>query len=145
MFHTSCLFDVIIFVGCDLTFYTVIPINHRFRLVTLTPTFSCIHSASDGRDCKSLYNAFTAASVLQAHILRDAAELLDNPPSMVIPARARHFPALSKLCKYHSLSDAYLAFEIQDFFPDRQTNRFLYVAQMPGIDKRLILIKFIQQ
>ncbi|KIM86155.1 hypothetical protein PILCRDRAFT_335675 [Piloderma croceum F 1598] len=31
-------------VGLTMLFYAVVPIDHRFRLVTLTPTFSCIQS-----------------------------------------------------------------------------------------------------
>ncbi|KAF8330667.1 hypothetical protein F5887DRAFT_1287113 [Amanita rubescens] len=58
-------------IGCKLEFYAIVAIDHRFRLVSLTPTLSCIQSASDGRDRASLYLAFTAASVLQASILQD--------------------------------------------------------------------------
>jgi serine/threonine protein kinase len=145
MFLRFMLFDVMTILGCDITFYAVIPIDHRFRLVTLTPTFSCIQSASDGRDRMFLYSAFTAASVLQAHILQDATRLLNNPPAMVIPANARQFPAVSKLRKYPPSSDDYFAFEIRCFFPDKQLNRLLYIAEMPAADKQLVLIKFARQ
>jgi len=118
-----------------------IAIDHRFRIVSLTRTFSCIQSASDGRDRTFLYSAFTAASVLQAHILQDATRLLNNLPA-VIPAPARHFPAVSTLRKYPGSSDGYFKFEIRSFFPDRQPYRLLYVAETPGVDKRLVLIKF---
>jgi hypothetical protein len=131
-----------IFLGCNITFYAVIVINHQFRIVTLTPTFSCIQSASDGCDHTFLYSALTAASVLQAHILQDTTRLLNNPPA-VIPAPARHFPAVSTLHKYPASSDGYLNFEIQSFFPDRQPYHLLYVAEMPGADKQLVLVKFV--
>ena len=131
-----------IFLGCDVTFYAIIAIDHRFRLVSLTLTFSCIQSASDGHDRMFLYSAFIAASVLQARILQDAEKLLNNLPAVPIPARARRFPAVSKLPKYPPSPDNYLTFEIRDFFPDRQPYRHLYVAEMPGADKQLILIKF---
>jgi len=133
-----------IFLGCDITFYAVIAIDHRFRIVTLTPTLSCIQSASDGRDRTFLYSAFTAASVLQAHILQDATRLLNNPPA-VIPAFARHFPAVSTLRKYPASSDGYFSFEIRSFFPDRQPYRLLYVAETPGPDKQLVLVKFVRR
>jgi serine/threonine protein kinase len=133
-----------IFLGCDITFYAVIAIDHRFRIITLTPTFSCIQSASDGRDRTFLYSAFTAASVLQAHILQDVTRLLNNPPA-VIPAHARHFPAVSTLRKYPASSDGSFNFEIRSFFPDRQPYRLLYVAETPGPDKQLVLVKFVRR
>ncbi|KIL58229.1 hypothetical protein M378DRAFT_181377 [Amanita muscaria Koide BX008] len=126
-------------VGCNITFYAIIAIDHRFRIVSLTPGFSCILSASDGRDRTLLYSAFTAASVLQAHILQDFERLLNNLPA-VIPADARHFPAVSKLRKYPPSSNDYFAFEIGCFFPVRQPYRFLYAAATP--DKQLVLVKF---
>ncbi|KAK2459838.1 hypothetical protein APHAL10511_008159 [Amanita phalloides] len=129
-------------VGCELTFYAVIAIDHRFKLVSLTPTFSCNQSASDGRDRKSLYLAFTAASVLQAQILQDVEKLQNNLPQE-IPLKARRFPVVTKLRKYPSSSDDHLNFEIQDVFPDRQPYRFLYVAATP--DDQLVLIKFVRQ
>jgi hypothetical protein len=43
----------------------------QFRLVSLTPALSCIRSASEGGDRNALYRAFTAASVLQARILKE--------------------------------------------------------------------------
>ena len=45
---------------CDTTFYAV---DRQIRLVSLTSTNCCIRSTSDGRDRKSLYRVFTAASV----------------------------------------------------------------------------------
>ena len=131
-----------IFLGCELTFYAVIAVDHRLKLVSLTPTFSCIQSASDGRDRKSLYLAFTAASVLQAHILQDAEKFRNNLPQE-IPLNARHFPAVTKLRKYPSPSDDRLNFEIREFFSDRQPYRLLYVAVTP--DDKLVLIKFVRQ
>ncbi|KAH8981905.1 hypothetical protein EDB86DRAFT_2769553, partial [Lactarius hatsudake] len=58
-------------IGCDITFYAVLAVDHQIRFVSLTPTLSCVQSASDGRDRKSLYLAFATASVLQARILED--------------------------------------------------------------------------
>ncbi|KIM86156.1 hypothetical protein PILCRDRAFT_65550, partial [Piloderma croceum F 1598] len=42
----------------------------------------------------------------------------------------------------HPSSDDYFAFEIRCFFPDKQPYRLLYVTEMPGADKQLVLIKF---
>ncbi|KIL58378.1 hypothetical protein M378DRAFT_181285 [Amanita muscaria Koide BX008] len=126
-------------VGCNITFYAIIAIDHRFRIVSLTPGLSCIPSASDGRDRTLLYSAFTAALVLQARILQDCKRLWNNPPA-VIPADARHFPAVSKLCKYPPSGGNHFSFEIQSFFPDRQPYPRLYVAETP--DKQRVLIKF---
>ena len=132
------------FLGYELTFYAVLTIDHRIRLVHLTPGFSCLRTACDGRDRRALYSAFTAASVLQAHILQDVENLLHNlPPGLISdPARRFTFPAVSKLRKYPPTSDEYLNFKIGCFFPGRQPNRLLYAAEMP--DKELILINFSQ-
>ena len=113
------------FLGCDITFYAIIA--HRFRIIALTPTFSCIASASDGRDCIHLYSAFAASSVLQACIIRDATIFLNNPPT-VIPTPARRFPVVTRLRSYPP-SDQYFSFEIQSFFPERLPNCLLYVAE----------------
>ncbi|KAI6006868.1 hypothetical protein EDD15DRAFT_2394136 [Pisolithus albus] len=117
----------LIIVGHMLQFYAVIAVDHRFKLVSLTSMYSCIETAFDGRDRKSLYLAFTAASVLQAQLLHDIDKLFNNPPSE-LPIRKRGFPAVSKLCKYPP-SDDHLHFEIQSFFEDRQSYRLLYVAE----------------
>jgi len=123
-----------------LTFYAIIAIGHQLKLVSLTPTLSCIQSASDGRDRASLYLAFTAASVLQARILQDVEKLLDNPPSGPILRYENCFPAVFKLRKYPRLSDDYFNFKIQFLFPDPRPNRLLYVARTP--DDKIVLIKF---
>ncbi|KAF8343363.1 hypothetical protein F5887DRAFT_1283597 [Amanita rubescens] len=127
-------------VGCKLTFYAIITIGHQLKLVSLTPTFSCIQSASDGRDRASLYLAFTAASVLQARILQDVEKLLDNPPSGPVLRYDNCFPAVFKLRKYPPPSNDYFSFKIQLLFPDPRPNRLLYVAQTP--DEKIVLIKF---
>ena len=116
-------------------------IDHRFRLVSLTPAFSCLRSASNGHDHTSLYRAFTAALVLLAHILRDI-EKLTSIPSAPIPSHQRRLPAVSKLRKYPSSSDDYFKFKLQSLF-DTQPYRLLYVAEMP--DKQPVIIKFAQR
>jgi hypothetical protein len=131
--------------GCDITFYALITVNTQIRLVNLTPTYSCIRSACEGRDRRSLYRAFTAASVLQAHILDDAEKLLADPAAPIIPADARRFPAISKLSAYRSSSNPDLTFEIFDVFDDR-AYRLLFLAKTwrSGVEE-IIVIKFTQR
>lgn len=135
-------------VDCDITFYALLALDHQIRLVRLTPTYSCIQSASDGRDRRSLYLAFTAACVLRAHILEDAQKLLGDPTAMEIPNCARRYPAISKISvsKYATSPnpDEYLTFEICGLLDDRAYDRLLYKAKRPGADE-LILIKFVQR
>ncbi|KAI9438221.1 hypothetical protein H4582DRAFT_2076825 [Lactarius indigo] len=127
-------------------------VDHQIRLVSLTPTLSCVRSASDGRDRKSLYLAFAAASVLQAQILEDAQKLtrkrLEDPTFAEIPARNRRYPAISQLSvsKYATSCgpDDYLSFEICGLLDDRVYDRFLYKAKRPGVDE-FFLIKFAQR
>ncbi|KAH9000546.1 hypothetical protein EDB86DRAFT_518108 [Lactarius hatsudake] len=141
-------------VGCDITFYAVLAVDHQIRLVSLTPTLSCVRSASNGRDSKSLYLAFAAASVLQAQILEDARklnetrELLKDPTAAEIPTGDRRHLAISKLSvsKYATSRglDDHLTFEICGLLDDRVHDRLLYKAKRPGADE-LILIKFAQR
>ncbi|KAI6026740.1 hypothetical protein BKA83DRAFT_4247357 [Pisolithus microcarpus] len=128
----------LIIVGHMLQFYAVIAVDHRFKLVSLTSMYSCIETAFDGRDRKLLYLAFTAASVLQAQILHDIEKLCNNPPSELLTPK-RGFPAVFKLRGYPP-SDDHLHFEIQFSFPERQSYRFLYVAETQ--QKQSILVKF---
>ena len=131
--------------GCDITFYGLVVVDGQIRLVSLTPTYSCIRSASEGRDQECLYRAFTAASVLQVHILNDAQKLLNDPTAPIIPTDARRFPAISKLSAYRSPSDPDLTFEIVGVFDDRAF-RLLYLANTwrSGVEE-LIFLKFAQR
>ncbi|KAH9064578.1 hypothetical protein EDB87DRAFT_1252314 [Lactarius vividus] len=123
-------------VGCDITFYAVLAVDHRIRLVSLTPTLCCVRSASDGRDRKSLYLAFAAPSVLQVQILEDAQKLIDDRKLLKdsavaeIPVGDRRYPAIT--------------FEICGLLDDRVHDCFLYKAKRPGADE-LILIRFVQR
>ncbi|KAH9039991.1 hypothetical protein EDB84DRAFT_1559955 [Lactarius hengduanensis] len=149
-------------VDCDITFYALLAVDHRIRLTRLTPTLSCIQSASDGHDRESLYLAFTAASVLQACILEDAQTLtrilthpITGPSTSEIPAEiptpARCYPAISKLLKYPTTPgpNNYLFFEICGVFEGLR-DRLLYKARRIersdlGSDDKSILIKFMRQ
>lgn len=141
-------------VGCDITFYAVLAIDHQIRLVSLTPTISCVQSAFDGRDRKSLYLAFAAASVLQAQILEDALKLddarkiLKGLTAAEIPVGNRRYPTISQLSlsKYATSRgpDDCLTFEICGLLDDHVHGRLLYTAKSPGTDE-LILIKFVRR
>lgn len=136
-------------------------IDDRLRLVSLTPTFSCVQSASDGRDRKFLYLAFKAASVLQVHIIKDSQKLIEaqkqkllsDPATMGIPTTTlpHHYPMISTLpvSEYATSpgtgNSNYLTFEICGLLNDNVHNCLLYKANLkrPGIDDlELILIKF---
>lgn len=131
---------ILISLGCDITFYVIVPLDTHHRLVLLTPTLSCIESASDGCDCLSLYSAFIAALVLQAHFQEDAERIKETPHLMPISVHARRFPAVSRLRKYPPPSDQYLTFKIQGHFYDEQP----YIAKTAGSDKP-VLIKFVRR
>ncbi|KAI9438257.1 hypothetical protein H4582DRAFT_2129245 [Lactarius indigo] len=114
-------------VGCDITFYALLAVDHQIRLT---------------------------ASVLQAQILEDAQKLndtrkrLEDPTAAEIPAGNRRYPAISQLSvsKYATSHgpDDYLSFEICGLLDDRVHDRLLYKAKRPGVDE-LILIKFAQR
>ncbi|KAH9979886.1 hypothetical protein BGW80DRAFT_1441969 [Lactifluus volemus] len=130
------------FVGSDIKFYAIILIGIQYRLVSLTPALSCIPHVLDGQDRQALYTAFTAASVLQAHIQGDVNRYLAvKPPA--IQKNTYHFPAISKLRIYGSLTLGYLKFEILQRHDDLST-RWLYFAETGGPDSQTILIKFVQ-
>ena len=128
--------------GSEVTFYAVLTMVDRVRLIPLTSTISCIQSACDGRDRKSLYLAFAAASVLQAHILKDAQNILINPSVASIPDDARLYPAVFRLSKYAAAPGDYLSFEIFGTFgnPDHR----IYKARSLETQGQ-ILIKFTQR
>lgn len=135
-------------VDCYITFYALLAVDHQIRLISLTPTYSCLPSAYEGIDRESLCLAFTAASVLQDHILEDARKILSDPTAAEIPNFARRCPAISKilLSKYAASPnpDDYITFQICGLLDDDIDNRLLYKAKRPGFDE-LILIKFARQ
>ncbi|EDR05855.1 uncharacterized protein LACBIDRAFT_329299 [Laccaria bicolor S238N-H82] len=63
-------------IGDQVTFYAIILLGHQYRLISLTPTLSCLRSASDLTDRTSLYRAFAAASVLDMRIFEDRSDSL---------------------------------------------------------------------
>jgi hypothetical protein len=126
--------------GFEVRFYAIILLGHQYRVVSLTPGFSCLQSASSGKEREALYSAFAAASELQACILADVELHLKTPPPP-IPNGAYRLPAVSKLHKHGPGSSGYIEFEIEEYYPSRQSYRQLYNARVhSGGDA--ILVKF---
>ncbi|KAF8622261.1 hypothetical protein AX15_007155 [Amanita polypyramis BW_CC] len=114
-------------IGHQVTFYAIILLGHQYRLVSLTPTLSCLHLASNSTDRSSLYCAFAAAS---------------------IPSMHWQLPAVSRLCKYTTLETmdtddlgcCYLDFKIQNNPIHADLSRLLFIASTTN--DMLIIIKF---
>lgn len=117
---------------------------YETRVIGLTPALSCIQASGEGRDRITLYHAFMAASVLLAHIKKEARERYNNLP-LAIPYRCRFFPAISRLPRLPTNSNSNsasnpLEFMISDTFPTKAPERYLYIAQTT--DGKEILVKF---
>jgi len=69
---------VYIISGPYITFYAIIFLG-QWRVVSLTPTLSCIASASDGGDRKTLFAAFSAALDLLDRIDEGAERIISAP------------------------------------------------------------------
>ena len=118
-----------------MTFYAIILLGHQYRLVSLTPTLSCLRSASNSTDRTSLYRAFAAASVLDMHIFADVGLALAKPPPQ-IPSMRWQLPAVSRLRKYSTLETMdiddpehhYLDFQIHDDRTHVDPSRLLFLA-----------------
>ena len=129
-----------------MTFYAIILLGHQYRLVSLTPTLSCLHSASNLTDRTNLYRAFAAASVLDMHIFADVGLALMNPPPQ-IPSMCSQLPAVSRLRKYSTLETmdtddpehCYLHFQIHDD-PNADPSRLLFIASTTSDTQ--VVIKF---
>ncbi|TEB27973.1 hypothetical protein FA13DRAFT_1736172 [Coprinellus micaceus] len=130
-------------VGFEVRFYAIIVLGLQYRVVSLTPALSCLQSASSGKEREALYSAFAAASELQACILADV-ELHLKTPLPPIPNGAHRLPAISRLLKRGPGPSAYVEFEIEDYYPSRQSYRQLYYARYRGGEdvETLILVKF---
>ena len=126
-----------------MTFYAIVAIQHQYRVISLTPTLSCLPDASCGDDQKSIHAAFVAASVLLGCILEDSAKYAVFPPPEIPPGHHK-YPPISRLPRYpkskDSRSQGFVDFEIRDFYPARESYRWLYVA-VTGEGKE-ILVKF---
>ena len=116
----------------------------EWRVVALTPGLSCIRASGDGDDRIALYNAFTAASVLLAHIHDRASMQMarDSPLQIHIQKNQRELPPISSLKS--PFSDTRIKFEILAHFPGTDVpGRHLYTAKRTGGDyKEEIVVKF---
>ena len=126
-----------------MTFYTIVAIQHQYWVISLTPTLSCLPDASCGDDQKSIHAAFVVASVLLGCILEDSAKYAVFPPPEIPPGHHKYSP-ISRLPRYpkskDSRSQGFVDFEIRDFYPARESYRWLYVT-VTGEGKE-ILVKF---
>lgn len=115
-------------------------------MVPLTQTLSCLGEVAGVDGCLALRLAFTAASILLAHIIDDTAKIVESPsvPGTIDDIHYCHYPSVSKLRRHPPSLDDYLYFKINDSFHVKQANRLIYLARAPGCDKR-ILIKFTQR
>ncbi|EDR05746.1 uncharacterized protein LACBIDRAFT_329298 [Laccaria bicolor S238N-H82] len=129
-------------IGDQVTFYAIILLGHQYRLISLTPTLSCLRSASDLTDRTSLYRAFAAASVLDMRIFEDVRLTLANLPPL-IPSMNWRLPAVSSLRKYSDTDDpehGYLDFQIHDDDIYADPSRLLFLASTSTAT--LVVIKF---
>ncbi|CAA7264505.1 unnamed protein product [Cyclocybe aegerita] len=151
--EVSTLFDrwrmpylgiTVVEIGHQVTFYAVISVGHQYRLVSLTPTLSCLVASANSDDRKRLRRAFAAALVLDMLIFADICRLLKQLPPTIHPDRWR-LPAVTQLRKYplsessaENPSDVHLDFQIEH---DQRSNpsRLIYIAVSEGQE---IVIKF---
>lgn len=117
-------------------------LKDQYRVVSLTPTLSCLDSASDGRDTELLRLAFAATIDFHLTILADIQRYSNTPPTPILPETHR-LPAVTRLRK-HGAVDDYVEFQIQEYFGTRQPYRELYMAEAPtdADDYSMILVKF---
>ncbi|KAI9447310.1 protein kinase subdomain-containing protein PKL/ccin9 [Lactarius psammicola] len=123
-------------IGPYVTFYAIIFLQ-QWRIVSLTHTLSCIASACEGNDRKSLYAAFTGALALLRRIDEDVTRFISAPPT--IQHADPNFPYLSALPKYGGAPDEKVHFRILRPHPD---NRLLYIAETLDLEKMQIIVKF---
>ncbi|KAH9175160.1 hypothetical protein EDB89DRAFT_2066957 [Lactarius sanguifluus] len=120
-------------IGPCVTFYAIIFLQ-QWRIVTLTPTLSCVASACEGDDRQALYAAFTGALALLRRIDEDARSLTSALPTIQLVDP--NFPYISALPKYRA-PDKEVQFRILRCHPD---NRLLYIAET--LEKKQIIVKF---
>jgi len=131
-------FKMYILPGPYVTFYAVL-FFFQLRVVSLTPTLSCITSAGEGDDRKALYAAFDGALTLLGRINEDAKNFIAIPPSLKIPYEDHRLPYVSALPKYDAPGE--IRFKILRLHPDKQDYRLLYIAKRLDEEKP-IMVKF---
>jgi len=125
-----------ILLGPSITFYGIVFLR-QWRIVRLTPTLSCIASASEGRDRKALYAAFFGASRLLECIDEDAKRIMRTPS--LIELRDPSFPYISELTN-PSAPEEVCKFEILGLCHPARDDRLLYIAETSN--GRNIVLKF---
>ena len=142
--------DMIYIPGPYITFYAMIFLG-QWRVVSLTPTLSCITSSCEGDDRKALYAAFSGALELLVRIDEDAACYSLNPPP-ALDRKEYTFPYVLRLKRPRgSKSNRYdnsnenIEFRIRELHPDTQDYRHLYIADTKASNKEVtkeIIVKF---
>jgi len=133
-------------VGSDVKFYGILSLGTQFRPVGLTPAFSCIRSASEGRDRNGLYRAFTATSFLDARIFKDYG--VKDVPQKISDYKDIRLPSISSLLKWQnsdtgSNDSVKIKFRIKERYGDAKHSRLLNLAETD--DGQTILVKFTRQ
>lgn len=126
-----------IFPGPYVTFYAVL-FFQKLRVVSLTPTLSCVTTAGEGDDRKALYAAFDGTLTLLRRIDEDAKNLIANPPSLKI--QDCRLPHVSALPMYDAPGE--IRFKILRPHYGRQNYHFLFDAKRLDEGEQLILVKF---
>ncbi|KAF9006972.1 hypothetical protein BDQ17DRAFT_1423063 [Cyathus striatus] len=126
-----------------LTFFGVINIGSQYRVEHLAPSLSC---SPNGEMRTLLYKAFTAALVTLSRIHEDGVDIHSNVSDLVaIPKGLHHYPAITGVQRFTSgkVSKNSLKFKINEFYPSREINRWLYLAEtMDETPSKTIVIKF---
>jgi hypothetical protein len=97
-----------------------------------------------GRDRNALYRSFTAASVLQARILKEFG--VEDVPQKIREVKDLRLPAVSKLSKWKNMDPKSIdsvKFRIKERFSDFAHSQLLYLAETG--DGKSILVKFVRQ
>ena len=123
--------------GPYITFYGIIFLGQQWRVITLTPTLSCIASACKGGNCITLYAAFYGASVLLCCIANDAKHFITALPTF--PHANCGFPYVSELPKYCTPNKKF-QFQILRHYSKIEDYCYLYITKTS--DKEQIIMKF---
>ncbi|KAI9449631.1 hypothetical protein BJY52DRAFT_1192401 [Lactarius psammicola] len=128
-------------VGPHVTFYSITFLGPgKWRIVSLTPTLSCVASACEGRDRMALYTAFSGALTLLHQIDEDVKRHIDTPPTL--PHTDRMFPYVSELPNEHTSRN--VRFRILSRHPNTRDypDHHLYIAKTLDVPEKEIIVKF---
>lgn len=136
-------------------FHAILLLGHQYRVVGLTPAFSCSLAATNAVQKQQLFRAFIAAHILQRRIHEDLGLYMKrNPATLPQPFFKGEylFPAITQLGR-DGHDDNCTKFRILDYFAgsgnEGRESRYLYCAQVdqPGhaYHSKVILVKFCQR